>query len=91
MPKIRSNRTHRTKAQWTEILGRFELSKLEQREFCRREGLALGSFQRWRRQLGSGVTAKFVELTPTSSLNATSSNWSLDVSLPSGVSLRFQG
>ncbi len=89
MPKSHSKRPRRTKAQWTEILRRFEASGVESREFCRREGLSLSSFQRWRRGLGSVATTEFVELVPTSS--DPSSSWSLDVSLPNGVSLRFQG
>ena len=91
MPKSRSNRTRRTKAQWTEILRRFESSGEDSRGFCRREGVPLSSFQRWRRRLGSVAPADFVELVPTSSPSVPSSNWSLDVSLPNGVSLRFQG
>ena len=89
MPKIRSKYTRRTKAQWIEILGRFESSSLASDEFCRREGLALSSFQRWRRQLGSVSSAEFVELVPTETEET--SQWSLDVSLPNGVCLRFQG
>ena len=96
MPNSRSKRTRRTKAQWSEILERFDLSDQDQRQFCRREGLALGSFQRWRRQLGSVAPAGFVELVPTSSSSAASANfpqgsWSLNVSLPNGVCLQFQG
>ena len=91
MPKSRSNRTRRTKSQWAEILGRFESSGLDSREFCRHEGLALSSFQRWHRRLGTVAAAEFVELVPTSSPSDAASTWSLDVSLPSGVSLRFQG
>ena len=91
MPKSRSNRTRRTRSQWTEILGRFGSSRLDSREFCRREGLALSSFQRWQRQLGSVAAAEFVELVPTSSPSVPLSSWSLDVSLPNGVCLRFQG
>ena len=91
MPKSRSHRTRRTKSQWTEILRRFASSQLGSREFCRREGLALSSFQRWHRRLGSVAAAEFVELVPTSSASVPSSSWSLDVSLPNGVSLRFQG
>ncbi len=91
MPKSHSNRTRRTKAQWTEILREFELSGVNSREFCRREGLALSSFQRWRRRLGSVASREFVELVPTSSPSILSSSWSLDVSLPNGVGLRFQG
>ena len=91
MPQVRSNRTRHTKAQWTEILRRFESSGQDSRGFCRREGLALSSFQRWRHRLGSVAAADFVELVPTSSPSNPLSNWSLDVSLPNGVSLRFQG
>ena len=91
MPKSRSNRTRRTKAQWAEILRQFESSCLGSQEFCRREDLALSSFQRWRHRMGSIATPEFVELVPTSSPSIPSSNWSLDVSLPKGVSLRFQG
>ena len=91
MPKSPSNRTRRTESQWTEILREFESSRLDSREFCRREGLALSSFQRWRRQLGAVAASEFVELVPASSPSVPSSNWSLDVSLPNGVGLRFQG
>ena len=91
MRKSRSNRTRRTKAQWTEILRRFESSGLDSRRFCRREGLALSSLQRWRRRLGSVSVAEFVELVPTSRPSVPLSCWSLDVSLPNGVDLRFEG
>ena len=96
MPNSRSKRTRRTKAQWSKILERFDLSDQDPRQFCRREGLALSSFQRWRRQLGTVGPTGFVELVPTSSpstasTNASLGNWSLNVSLPNGVSLRFQG
>jgi hypothetical protein len=91
MPKRRSHRTRRTRSQWTEILKRFASSQLGPREFCRREDLSLSSFQRWRRQLGSVAAAEFVELVPTATPNVPLSSWSLDVSLPNGVGLRFQG
>ena len=60
MPKTPTYRPRRTKAQWTEILRRFQSSAQTSQEFCRREGLALSSFQRWRRELWS--VAEFVEL-----------------------------
>ena len=91
MPKSRSHRTRRTKSQCTEILGRFASSQLGSREFCRREGLALSSFQRWHRRLVSVAAAEFVELVPTPSPSVPLSSWSLDVSLPNGVGLRFHG
>ena len=92
MPKSRNRRKRRTEAEWTEILRRFESSGLASRGFCRREGLALSSFQRWRRRLGSVGDTEFVELVPTtSSPGVQLASWSLDVSLPNGVCLRFQG
>ena len=91
MPKSRSHRTRRTRSQWTKILERFASSELGPREFCRREDVSLSSFQRWRRQLGSVAAADFVELVPTATPNVPLSSWSLDVSLPNGVGLRFQG
>jgi hypothetical protein len=91
MPASRSKQTRRTRSQWTEILRRFESSRLDSREFCRRESLALSSFQRWHRRLGSVAAGEFVDLVPTSSPSVAPASWLLDVSLPNGVSLRFQG
>jgi hypothetical protein len=92
MPKSRSSRRRRTEAQWSEILGRFESSGLDAIEFCRREGLALSSLQRWRRRQDSATAAEFVELVPTTTPATPSpSAWSFDVGLPNGVCLRFRG
>ena len=91
MVKPSTRRVRRDGEQWSEILRRLQSSGLETREFCRREGVALSSLQRWRRRLGSDDGAEFVELVPDSSPKVGSSSWSLEVSLPSGANLRFQG
>ena len=91
MPKRKRRRTRHSEKQWIEILKRFETSGLSVRDFCRREGLASSSFQRWRNRLGSAASAEFVELVPAVHSSAASTSWSLDVSLPNGVCLRFQG
>jgi len=91
MRKKSTSRVRRDAKQWAEIQERFETSGLDMREFCRGEGVAPSSFQRWRRRLGSVAAAEFVELVPTSSPSVPSASWSLEVSLPNGVSLRFQG
>ena len=91
MSKKSARRPRRDKKQWTEIFKRFDSSGLGPRDFCRREDLALSSFQRWRRGLGSVARAEFVELAPTVPSSTTSSDWSLDIELPNGVCLRFQG
>ena len=90
MPKVRS-RKRRTESDWTDILRRFESSDLTIREFCRREGLSLSSFQRWRSRLASVAPAEFVELVPAATDAPPASDWLLDVALPNGVQLRFRG
>ena len=91
MPKSRTFRVRRTEKQWAEILRRFEASGEGSRHFCRREGLALSSLERWRQRLGTTSATRFVELVPGAAAEATTMSWSLEVSLPQGVSLRFRG
>jgi hypothetical protein len=91
MPKRRTGRVRRTEKQWSEILRRLDASGEGSRQFCRREGLALSSLQRWRRRLEPAPAGRFVELVPTAPPEASAASWSLVVSLPSGVSLRFRG
>ena len=91
MPQSSSSRKRRSKAQWTEILRQFESSGLSSSEFCRREGLASSSFQRWRRRLDRKRATEFVELLPAAVHSEPPLGWSLDVALPNGVCLRFRG
>lgn len=88
MREKRKRGVRRTEKQWIEILRRFESSGGGSSEFCRREGLPLSSLQRWRSRLGRVPSEKFVELVATAVPLA---NWSLEVSLPGGACLRFQG
>jgi hypothetical protein len=90
MPRKRTRGVRRSEKQWTEILRRFEGSGLGSREFCRRDGVALSSLQRWQRRLGSAQPAKFLEIVPPASSSTAGMSWSLEVSLPNGASLRFQ-
>jgi len=91
MRKKETRRPRRGEKQWIEIFKQFKSSELGARDFCRRESLALSSFQRWHRRLGLTASSDFVELVPTAQPDVASSSWSLDVALPNGVSLRFQG
>jgi len=86
----KKDRVRRTREEWVAILQRFDSSGLGPREYCRREGLPLSSFQRWRSRVGSPSSAEFVELTP-SSPESMSSGWELEVTLPNGVQLQFRG
>lgn len=96
MPPRRKPHVRRTESQWAEILGEFSSSGLGPGDFCAQRKLSLASFQRWRRRLGVGAPAKFVELVRKRSSTASgksvdSESWSLDVTLPNGVALRFEG
>ena len=91
MSRGRRHRQRRTGAEWAEILGRFKSSGQGRREFCRREGLALSSFQRWRDRVGrASAPGPFVELVSSTPATARSS-WELELSLPNGVCLRLRG
>ena len=90
MPKPRGHK-RRSAPEWAEIFRRFESSTLTVREFCRRHGLPLSSFQRWRSRLGSVSPAEFVELVPTALSETPRSSWSLEIALPNGVQLHFRG
>ena len=91
MSKSRHRHKRYTEAQWKKILQRFESSGLGPRKFCRQEGLALSSLQRWRSRIDRAPAAEFVELAPTSMPSTSASSWTLDLSLPNGVCLRLRG
>jgi hypothetical protein len=92
MPKSRTGRLlRRSEKQWTEILRRFESSGEGSRQFCRREGVALSSLQRWQRRVGTIRAKGFVELVQAVPAEPAGASWELEVSLPNGVSLRFRG
>jgi len=90
MPKA-ARRTRRTETEWVGILKRFQSSDLTVREFCRREGVSLSSFQRWRSRLRTAAAAEFVELVPAATSGAPEPGWSLEIALPNGAQLRFRG
>ena len=49
---MRSKGVRRGESGWRELLGRFSGSGLTVDGFCRREGIAVASFYRWRAVLG---------------------------------------
>lgn len=92
MGRDRRRGVRRGEKEWAKITRRFESSGLSGTVFCQREGLALSSLQRWRQRLASPGAVPFVELVPPAvSAPASSSGWSLELTLPNGASIRFQG
>ncbi len=90
MPKTTNHRKRRTAKEWGQILRRLRSSGLSRTEFCRREGIALSSFDRWRRRVEpESACGDFVELAPATTVR--DETWELEIALPNGVHLRFRG
>ena len=93
MGQRRGRGVRRGERAWSEIVRQFEASGLSSKAFCRREGVALSSLQRWRQRIGPHSGTRFVELVPPETRVSTSSpsSWSLELTLPNGASIRLQG
>lgn len=92
MTRERQSRVRRTGEQRRAVVRQFEASGLSAPEFCRREGLALSSLQRWRARLAAAPVARFVELTPAAKGPARmAQGWSFELELPDGIRVRLQG
>lgn len=91
--RVMSNgRVRRTEGEWRELVSRFRKSGLSAREFCRKERLKISSLQRWQARLKeSGVRQDFVTVIPAAAPMGSSRSWAVEVTLPDGTRLRFQG
>ena len=91
---VQSNgKVRRSRAEWQAIFHEFSSSGLSMAAFCRREGIAKGTFSKWMHRLeGSEVEpASFVELVPPVASSSTSlSAGELELVLPGGVRLRWK-
>lgn len=82
------------RALWSGRVSQWESSDLTQREFCANHGLALSTFQWWRRRLAdagertSGAVFLPLPMSPQPVASATSV---VEVELRSGTRLRFEG
>ncbi len=84
-----SKRIRRNASDWQELISRFEKNGQATREFCKKEGISLESLRRWRIKLNSATQeSAFV---PVTSELLPSSSWTLEITLPDGLSLRLQG
>jgi transposase-like protein len=80
-------RVRRDAEEWREILRQWKGSGLSRVAFCRREGLAPTTLDKWQRKLRSNPEPGFVELTPSRGRG----EWAVEVELPGGVVLRVRG
>ena len=97
------HRARRTAAQWRKLIERFERSGQTRGKFCTAHGLALSTFDLWRRKFGATQApaddahpeSLFVELTnPAQTLTSPTSSetggWEVEVELGAGVVLRLR-
>jgi len=58
MRKYSDGRVWRSREEWDRILDRFESSGMTAAAFCRREKIAKGSFEKWKKKRGGRSTAR---------------------------------
>lgn len=85
-----SGRVRRTREEWQEIAERFEQSGLSLAGFCKREGIAEGSFAKWRKRLQDEERASVGGFVECSVAQAAPTPHELELSLPGGVVLRWK-
>ncbi len=81
--------------EWRRIIQQFAGSEMAPGAFCRQEGLCERTFRRWRVRLGK-AGPPFVELVPRAVAEpdppvASVVTWTLEVELPTGVTIRYRG
>ncbi len=91
MEVIGGGRVRRDEGEWRELIGTWQKSGQSVRRFCQARGVHAASFQRWRQRLSEPESKQDFVPVVAQPAPAAASSWSLEVSLPNGVSLRFQG
>lgn len=95
--KVTSNgKVRRSEMEWREIFARWEQSGLSRSAFCRGEGIAKASFDKWRHRLPAlpdPAANAFVELSvprDDSAQSVAHSNGVFEMIFPGGVVLRWK-
>jgi hypothetical protein len=92
MQVMSNGRVRRTEEEWRELLARFRKSGLSAREFCRKERVQAVSLQRWQVRLNGKANRKdFITVVPATPAVSPTRGWAVEVTLPDGSRLRFQG
>lgn len=103
VPVSDRRRVRRSEAQWCALVGAFAKSGTSRRAFCVQHGVALSTFDWWRKRLGAqppagglgrNTEALFVELTAPGELATASKRvapvWDVEWDLGAGVVLRLR-
>jgi hypothetical protein len=93
MARTTGVRRRRGAGQWQCLIEAFEAGGDSQAVFCRRRGLALSTFQYWRRRLRAEVSPETTEaaagLIDLGELGSSSRGWQIELSLGEWVRLRI--
>jgi hypothetical protein len=85
-------RVRKSEEEWRALISQWKMSGQSLRDFCGEQELQLSSFLRWRQRLARSSAAEdFVPVTRAVAPTVTSPSWSLELVLPNGFTLRFQG
>ena len=94
MADTKAGRVRRGEAQWQAILSAFAGSGLSQKAFCEREGLAVSTFQYWKRRLAKADAQASSESAPAvidlGALEDRPAGWEVEIALGDGVSLTLR-
>lgn len=86
--------TRRSHSEWRSLLEAHAASGLTQTAFCRREGVALSTFQYWKRRLAaderSGPPANEPTVIDLGALDDRPAGWEVEIALGDGVSLTLR-
>ena len=88
MEKRNDGKVRRSVEEWELILSRFKSSGLSQSSFCRREGIALSSFQKWEGRLKRRAPVGFTEL--PAPVEVSRRDIELELDLGDGLQIRIR-
>ena len=93
MADTASGHVRRGQSEWRALLSAFAGSGLSQKKFCEREGLAVSTFQYWKRRLAKDEAAPS-EAGPAvidlGALDDRPTGWEVEIALGEGVSLTLR-
>ena len=88
MKNTSTGKVRRSASAWQDLISRYEKSGQRAREFCEKEGISQESLRRWRIKLNPETEqSAFIPVTKASP----PTSWTLEITLPNGLSLRLQG
>lgn len=83
---------------WQQIMEEFDNSGQSQKAYCQAQGIALGTFSKWRSKLGAGKDTKpvksdpplFVQLPIDAERGTGGRAWDIELDLGNGVVLKLR-